>query len=302
MFADDSKCYRVIETPQDTELLQSDLHSLCKWSTTSDLNFTLKKCTSIRFSRKRTKKSPDYNLNHQQITITSTQKDLGIIISNNLKWTPHISNIVSKANQMLGFLRRNCTNLTDIKCRRLLYLTLVRAHLCYGSEIWAPQSTSRDLLRIESVQRRSTKYVLQDYHSSYTDRLKLLNLLPISYWYEIKDIISFYKMKSGIYDLNPENYVDPPPSQHLTPFSSTISFRPNLCRTTSFRSSFFNRIVPLWNSLPEELKLSNSTVILKTKLKNHYQEKLKTVFDVDRPRTWKTICSKCRSCVVNCCS
>ena len=301
MFADDSKCYRVIETPQDTELLQSDLHSLCSWSTTSDLNFNLKKCTSIRFSRKRTKKSPDYNLSHQQITITSTQKDLGIIISNNLKWTPHISNIVSKANQMLGFLRRNCTNLTDIKCRRLLYLTLVRAHICYGSEIWAPQSTSKDLLRIESVQRRATKYVLQDYHSSYTDRLKLLNLLPISYWYEIKDIISFYKMKSGIYDLNPENYIDPP-SQHFTRFSSTNSFRLNLCRTTSFRSSFFNRIVPLWNSLPEELKLSNSTVILKTKLKNHYQEKLKTVFDVDRPRTWKTICSKCRSCVVNCCS
>ena len=43
MFADDSKCYRVIETPQDTELLQSDLHSLCSWSTTSDLNFNLKK-------------------------------------------------------------------------------------------------------------------------------------------------------------------------------------------------------------------------------------------------------------------
>ena len=131
MFADDSKCYRVIETPQDTELLQTDLHSLCNWSTSSDLNFNLKKCTGIRFSRKRTKKSPDYNLNHPQITITFTQKDLSIIISNNLKWTPHISNIVSKANQMLGF-----------------HLTLVRAHLCYGREIWAPQSTSRNLLRI----------------------------------------------------------------------------------------------------------------------------------------------------------
>ena len=78
---------------------------------------------------------------------------------------------------MLGFLRRNCTSLADIRCRRLLYLTLVRAHLCYGSEIWAPQSTSKDLLRIESVQRRATKYILQDYHSSYADRLKLQGYL-----------------------------------------------------------------------------------------------------------------------------
>ncbi|CAB4007908.1 RNA-directed DNA polymerase from mobile element jockey [Paramuricea clavata] len=181
MFADDSKCYRVIETSHDTQLLQSDLHSLCNWSSTSELKFNLKKCIGIRFSRKRLIESPEYSLNHELITLKSSQKDLGIIISNNLKWSPQINNIVSKANQMLGFLRRNCIHLTDMKCRRSLYLALVRAHLSYGSELWAPQSTSKDLLRIESVQRRASKYILQDYHSSYADRLKLLNLLPISY-------------------------------------------------------------------------------------------------------------------------
>lgn len=132
------KCCRVIEkTLGNTELLQSDLHSLCNWSTVSYLNFNVKKYTGIRFSSKRTKKSPDYNLNHQQINITSTQKDLAIIVTNDLKWTPHICCIVSKGSQMLASLRRNCTSLTDVKCRRLLYMTLVRAHLCYGSEIWA---------------------------------------------------------------------------------------------------------------------------------------------------------------------
>jgi hypothetical protein len=75
-----------------------------------------------------------------------------------------------------------------------------------------------------------SKYVLQDYHSSYADRLKLLNVLPISYWYEMKDIICFYKIKSGLYDLNPEDYIDHP-THHLTGFSSTNCYRPNLCRT-----------------------------------------------------------------------
>ena len=301
MFADDSKCYRVIETSHDTQLLQSDLHSLSNWSSTSELKFNLKKCIGIRFSRKRLIESPEYSLNHELITLKSSQKDLGIIISNNLKWSPQITNIVSKANQMLGFLRRNCIHLTDLKCRRSLYLALVRAHLCYGSELWAPQSTSKDLLRIESVQRRASKYVLQDYHSSYADRLKLLNLLPISYWYEMKDIICFYKIKSGLYDLNPEGYIDHP-THHLTRFSSTNCYRPNLCRTAYFRSSFFNRIVPLWNNLPEDLKSSTSTATLKYKLKNYYRVKLETFFDVDRPWTWKTICSKCRSFSITCCS
>ena len=119
----------------------------------------------ITFSRKRLVESPEYSLNHELITLNSSQKDL----TNNLKWSPHITNIVSKANQMLGFLRRNCIHLTDTKCRRSLYRALVRAHLCYGSELCAPQSTSKDLLRIESVQRRASKYVLQDHHSSYAD-------------------------------------------------------------------------------------------------------------------------------------
>jgi hypothetical protein len=117
----------------------------------------------ITFSRKRLIESSEYSLNHELVTLNSSQMDLGIIISNNLKWSPHITNIVSKANQMLGFF----SSLTDMKCRRSLYLMgLVRAHLCYGSELWAPQSTSKDLLRIESVQRWASKYVLEDYHSS----------------------------------------------------------------------------------------------------------------------------------------
>ena len=152
-------------------------------------------CTGIRFSRKRLIESPEYSLNHQQITLTSSQKYLSIIITSNLKWSTHISNIVSKANQMLGFLRRNCTHLTDTKCRRLLYLALVRAHLCYGSELWAPQSTSKDLLRIEGVQRRATKYILQDYHTSYPDRNFLtFSLFPTGMRWKI----SFPSTKSNL--------------------------------------------------------------------------------------------------------
>jgi hypothetical protein len=39
MFADDSKCYQVIETSHDTQLFQSDLHSLCNWFSSSELKF-----------------------------------------------------------------------------------------------------------------------------------------------------------------------------------------------------------------------------------------------------------------------
>ena len=199
---------------------------------------------------------------------------------------------------MLGFLRRNCTYLTGINCRRSLYLTLVRIHLCYGSEIWAAQTTSKDLLCLESVQRLATKYILQDFTSSYTNRLKKLKPLPISYWFEIKDIMFFYKCKAGYYDLTVKDYS----TNHHIRFSSTDSYRPNRCRTSSFRNLFFNRIVPLSNSLPEEIKSSLSIQSPKLILYNHYTQKVNACFDVNRPRTWKTFCTKYRSCFMSCCS
>jgi hypothetical protein len=53
-----------------------------------------------------------------------------------------------------------------------LYLSLVRSHLSFGCEIWAPQGPSADLLRLEGIQRQATKFILKDYESSYPDRLK----------------------------------------------------------------------------------------------------------------------------------
>jgi hypothetical protein len=136
MFADDSKCYRQISRPRDRDLLQNDLNSLHQWSVTWDLNFNAKKCATLKFSRKKTPVPPqNYSLNHQLIKSCSMQNVLDILVSDNLKWSPHINNIVAKANKMLGFLRRNCFHLTDIRARRLLYLSLVRSHLSFGCEL-----------------------------------------------------------------------------------------------------------------------------------------------------------------------
>ena len=140
---------------------------------------------------------------------------------------------------MLGFLRRNCFHLTDIRARRRPYLSLVRSYLSFGCEIWAPQGPSADLLRLEGIgiQRRATKFVLQDYTSSYVVRLKKLNLIPV-YWHEIKDIIFLYNCKSGMYELDINQYISQP--LHNSTRSSSGDLRPNLCKTCVFRNSYFS--------------------------------------------------------------
>ena len=95
MFATDSKCYRQISHPRDRDLLQDDLNSLHQWSQTWDLNFNAKKCATLRFSRKKTPIPPqDYSLNQQLVMSSSTQGDLGVLVKDNLKWSPYIINVL----------------------------------------------------------------------------------------------------------------------------------------------------------------------------------------------------------------
>ena len=51
----------------------------------------------------------------------------------------------------------------------------------------------KDILSIETVQRRATKHILNDFSSNYKSRLTKLNLLPLMMQLEINDIIFFYQ-------------------------------------------------------------------------------------------------------------
>jgi hypothetical protein len=49
-----------------------------------------------------------------------TVKDLGITVSDDLNWRLHISNITSKANKVLGLIKRVCKDLKDPDSRKTL--------------------------------------------------------------------------------------------------------------------------------------------------------------------------------------
>ena len=59
-----------------------------------------------------------------------TVKDLGITVSDYLNWRLHISNITSKANKVLGLIKRVCKDLKDPDTRKTLLYTV---HWSYHS-------------------------------------------------------------------------------------------------------------------------------------------------------------------------
>jgi hypothetical protein len=141
------------------------------WSISWQLKFNVSKTLLLRVSWKRNYPTQSYHLNNQPVKIVANPVDLGVVVSNDLMWSPQIASCTAKANCLLGFLQRNCSQMTDTRCRQLLYLSLVRSHLSYASEIWAPQTLSHNLEILEGVQRRATKFILQNNELSYLEHL-----------------------------------------------------------------------------------------------------------------------------------
>ena len=215
--------------------------------------------------------------------------DLGITVTSNLSWTTHIK-IKLKANRLLGLLKRTCSLLTDRSIRRTLYLWLVKSQLCYATEVWSP-SQYNNKLYLEQVQRRATRWILQSKKGdmAYKDRLLALNLLPLAFDREIKDLTFMFKTLHGFYNLDAFNFVSfVNHSRTRNCNNPSLLLKVLSCKSSTFQTSFFNRIVPLWN---HNCKIASpgdlcSLATFKSFLSRTYFNLLSSSFDVDMCCTW----------------
>ena len=110
----------------------------------------------------------------------------------------------SRATKLLGYLKRNKRFILRTEVRRTLYLALVRPHLGYATQIWAPQSIEL-IVKQQRIERRATKFILKLPYSSnvtYKSRLQTLNLIPICYWHKLLDLTFFLKLTHGLVNVN----------------------------------------------------------------------------------------------------
>ena len=114
-----------------------------------------------------------------------SEKDLGVMVTSNLKWNLQIESKCTLAKQKLGMIKRNAYFVVDPKKRRSLYLALVRSQFENCSIIWRPTSTTMTE-KIESIQRNSIKWILNEenlsysYLPTYIQKCRQLDILPMS--------------------------------------------------------------------------------------------------------------------------
>ena len=85
------------------------------------MRFQPVKCNMMQLTRKRIKKiHASYTLEGTDLESVESIKYLGVTITSDLRWNTHVSNVCTKANRTLGFLRRNLYSCPQEVKRQLL--------------------------------------------------------------------------------------------------------------------------------------------------------------------------------------
>ena len=129
LFADDCVCYREIKGKEDTLKLQRDIDRLGNWARKWGMRFQPVKCNMMQLTRKHLNKiQASFTLEGTVLENVDNIKYLGVTITNNLKWNTHISNICTKANRTLGFLRRTLFSCPqNVKRKQLIKVWCVQS-------------------------------------------------------------------------------------------------------------------------------------------------------------------------------
>ena len=251
IFADDTKVWKIIDKPEDSTDLQNDLNKIVAWTDTCLLRLHVGKCKHMKITRdtKRQMETSYYikdnSDNYREINTTKSERDLGILVTNDLKSSTHCGEAVKKANRVL-FSIRKCFSKLSLSSFKIIYKTYARPHLDYCSQIWSPH-LKKDINLIEGVQRRATKLVKGLRNLSYEERLVSVGLTTLKFRRTRGDLIETFKIMKNIDKVDSTQFFSLSNNPHLRGHSLKL-FKARV-KFTVRQNWFSQRVIDLWNKL-----------------------------------------------------
>ena len=200
----------------------------------------------------------------------SAEKDLGVTIDDELKFEEHITRKIQVANGIVGQIRRSFSYLNAETFRRL-YVAFVRPHLEYCQAVWSPHLL-RNIDALENVQIRATKLVDGLAALDYAERLRMINLPTLLHRRRRGDMIEVFKHFNS-YDkttlspsFNPRNR---PSRQHKL---QILQPRSNDGVRGTQSNSFYHRVAPIWNNLPQDVAEAETIEDFKKALDEYWED------------------------------
>ena len=175
-------------------------------------------------------------------------KYLGVTISKDLKWNTLVSNVCTKTNRTLGFLRRNRSSCPqDVK--ETTHKELVRPVLEYASPVWDPHGIVVQE-ELEKVQNRATRFVTGNYNFETVSMTSILEQLGWKSLHKRRKGSKLILLVKGLKGRASIPCDDLQPPNRRSRNQQPMEFQVPYARTDIYKYSFFPDTIRDLNVLP----------------------------------------------------
>ena len=218
----------------------------------------------------------NYEMNSTTLTEADTVKYLGLTISKDLSWKPHVNQICAAAEKKLWFLRRKL-KLATPSVKLLAYLTYVRSTLEYASAVWDPFQSGLTN-RIEKIQRNAARLILSRYsrNDSVSEMLRLLDLPTLAERRKLTRLKFLFLLSKRHFNIETRPYLIPRQTRNVRSSNQFLFSVPKCCLDV-YAYSFFSPndkrvtttvLIKEWNDLPVSVLTSTSIGSFEERIKN----------------------------------
>lgn len=250
LYADDLKLFTEFQTDADCDVLQRKLNDIYEWSNKWQLTISYKKC-NVMYVGKHARPTTIMHINGNCLAVMDEVRDLGVIIDPDLSFHSHINKMVARAF-IRSKLIHKCFVSRHVPVLMRAFTVYVRPLVEYATCVWSPHQAGL-IKKVESVQRKFTKWLPGFWNLDYKTRLERLKLDSLELRRLRQDLIFTYKVVFGLTGGTCSDFFAHNVNTHDTRGHEHKLYA-DFSRLDVHKYFFTQRVIIPWNELPAESK------------------------------------------------